>query len=49
MLHFENALNWKSVRKTIEDNKKLQKKYLDVQFNSFFDHWAEEVQDDDAI
>ena len=49
MLHFENALNWKSVRKTIEDNKKQQKKYLDVQFHSFFDRWSEEVQDEDAI
>jgi hypothetical protein len=49
ILHFESAYSWRSVKKTIDDNKKNQLRFLDTLINSYFDQWIEEVQDDDAI
>ena len=37
MLHFENNTNARSVRKTIEDNKKIKKYFVDTLINTFFD------------
>lgn len=49
LLHFESAYSWRSVKKTIDDNKKSQIRFLDTLINSYFDQCIEDVQDEDAI
>ena len=49
LLHFENQYSCRSVKKTIDDNKKNQQQFFDALINSYFEQCIEEVQDDDAI
>ncbi|CAI2383715.1 unnamed protein product [Moneuplotes crassus] len=49
IFHFESFHSCKSIKKTIDDNKKNQKKFLDALINSFFDQSINEVQDEDGI
>lgn len=48
-LHFESAYSCRSVKKTIDDNKKNQKRFLDTLIQSYFEKCIDDLQDEDAI
>lgn len=47
LLAFENNVNFRAVKKTIEESQKQQSQFIETQIKSFFDYWLEDVKVDE--